>query len=120
MQKNNFKPNKLLGQNFLRDEKILNKIVATANLTAKDNVLEVGPGLGVLTRELAKYAGHVVAVEKDKDLAEILRQQLTEEKIENVEIVEGDVLKFVNRKSLFLNHPYKVVANIPYYLTSHL
>ena len=93
-EKKNIYPNKLMGQNFLRDKNVLNKIVAAANLTTKDNVLEIGPGLGVLTRELAKRAGRVVAVEKDRKSAQKLKEQLAEEKVENVEIVEGDILKF--------------------------
>ncbi|KKT26917.1 MAG: Ribosomal RNA small subunit methyltransferase A, partial [Parcubacteria group bacterium GW2011_GWA2_43_9b] len=72
-EKKNIYPNKLMGQNFLRDKNVLNKIVAAANLTTKDNVLEIGPGLGVLTRELAKRAGRVVAVEKDRKSAQKLK-----------------------------------------------
>jgi len=133
-ERKNIYPNKLMGQNFLRDKKVLNKIIAAANLTTKDNVLEIGPGLGVLTRELAKRASRVVAVEKDKALAKLLTKQLTEEQISNVEIIEDDILSFLRKQesrpwipgqarddkpSLLTNYK-KVVANIPYYLTSHL
>lgn len=113
------KPNKLLGQHFLRDKNVLAKIIEAANLTKNDSVLEVGPGLGVLTRELAKNAGQVIAIEKDKTLAEILTRQLADEQIDNVKIVPDDILK-INFSSLFDSLDYKVVANIPYYLTSHL
>ena len=149
LEKQAVRPNKLLGQIFLRDRNVLNKIIAAANLTARDRVLEVGPGLGVLTKELAKHAGRVIAVEKDKTLAELLTKQLAEEKIDNVEVVKDDVLSFLPRichsreggnpvrgklqqesrawipgqalddNPLSLTS-YKVVANIPYYLTSHL
>jgi len=116
---NVIKPNKLLGQHFLRDKNVLEKIIEAASLTKDDSVLEVGPGLGVLTRELAKHAGQVVAVEKDKALAEILAKQLINEKIGNVKIIADDILK-INFSALFDSLDYKVVANIPYYLTSHL
>ena len=122
------KPNKLMGQNFLRDKNVLNKIIATANLTKDDCVLEVGPGLGVLTRELAKYAGQVIAVEKDKNLAIQLKEEFKNNK--NAEIIEDDILEFLKTsaqdgsasggKNYKLQTTYKVVANIPYYLTSHL
>jgi 16S rRNA (adenine1518-N6/adenine1519-N6)-dimethyltransferase len=114
------KPNKLLGQHFLHDKNVLARIIEAANLTKDDIVLEVGPGLGVLTRELAKHAGRVVAVEKDRSLAEILTGQLAEEKIDNVEIVANDILEFLKTTNHQLTTNYKVVANIPYYLTSHL
>ena len=107
-----------MGQSFLRDKNVLAKIILAAELKTGDRVLEVGPGLGVLTEELAKHADCVIAVEKDKNLAAQLKGKFAGN--ENVEIIEGDILKIINHKSLFLNHSYKVVANIPYYLTSHL
>ncbi len=119
------KPNKLLGQNFLRDRSALAKIIKTADLKAGERVLEVGPGLGALTEELAKHAGRVVAVEKDKNLAKLLQEKFAA--APNVKIVSDDILKildlgidhlFKNLKLKIKN--YKVVANIPYYLTSHL
>ncbi len=118
MQKNNLKPNKLLGQNFLRDKNILRKMIAAAQLTKNDVVLEVGPGEGTLTEELARAAGRVLAVEKDKALAAQLKIKFQNHK--NVEIIENDILEFINHNPCFANHRYKVVANIPYYLTSHL
>jgi len=126
MREYDLKPNKLLGQNFLIDKKTLDKIVAAAELNKEDTVLEVGPGLGILTEELAKHAGRVMAVEKDKKMAKIVKSVLDNKKIENVEIVEGDILKIGDLKF----YPeycrgakignYKVVANIPYYLTARL
>jgi 16S rRNA (adenine1518-N6/adenine1519-N6)-dimethyltransferase len=111
-------PIKRLGQNFLIDKNALRKIVEAASLSKDDVVLEVGPGIGNLTIELAKRAKKVIAVEKDKRMVEILKERLKEEKIENVEIVNEDILKFL--PSFKPKTPYKVVANIPYYLTSRL
>lgn len=111
------RPNKRLGQNFLINEKILARIAETADLSKQDTVLEIGAGLGGLTRELAERAGQVVALEKDAALIPILKGNL---KIYgNVQVEKGDILKqppdwWRQFKS------YKVVANIPYYLTSHL
>jgi len=116
---NKIKPNKLLGQHFLHDKNVLNKIIETANLTQNDIILEIGPGLGVLTRALAQRVAQVVAVEKDQALAGLLAKQLIDEKIDNVKIVIDDILK-INFPDLFSSEDYKVVANIPYYLTSHL
>jgi len=106
------KPNKRLGQNFLIDKSALNKIISAADLSEKDIVLEIGPGTGILTRELLKTAQKVVAVEKDKKMAEILRDNFKEYK--NLEVINKDILKIddLNIKE------YKLVANIPYYITS--
>jgi len=111
-------PIKRLGQNFLIDKNVLKKIVDAAELSKKDVVLEVGPGIGNLTIELAKRAKKVIAVEKDKRMVEILKERLKEERIENVETFNEDILKFL--PSFKPKTSYKVVANIPYYLTSRL
>jgi 16S rRNA (adenine1518-N6/adenine1519-N6)-dimethyltransferase len=111
-------PSKRLGQSFLIDKKVLKKIVEVADLSKNDSVLEVGPGIGNLTSELAKRVKKVIAVEKDEKMVEILKERLKEERIENVEIVNEDILKFL--PSFKLRRSYKVVANIPYYLTSRL
>jgi 16S rRNA (adenine1518-N6/adenine1519-N6)-dimethyltransferase len=105
-------PSKRLGQNFLTDKNILQKIIASADIKKTDIILEVGPGTGILTAELAQKAKRVIAIEKDKKMIEILGQSLKDFK--NVEIINQDILKFnIDKK-------YKVVANIPYYLTSAL
>lgn len=104
-----------MGQNFLTDKSVLAKIIAAAGLKPTDTVLEIGPGKGVLTRELAKQAGRIVAVEKDWRLAALLQEDF--KNTENIEIVQTDILKFL--KSWPVKN-YKVVANIPYYLTSRL
>jgi 16S rRNA (adenine1518-N6/adenine1519-N6)-dimethyltransferase len=107
------RPNKGLGQHFLIDRASLETIMAAAEPTGDDTVLEIGPGLGVMTRPLAERVGKVIAVETDPILVELLRRDAPD----NLEVVEADVLKFD-----FTSLPvgYKVVANIPYYLTSRL
>ncbi len=108
----NLKPNKLLGQNFLVDLGILQKIALSADISKNDTVLEVGPGLGILTQTLAKKAKRVIAVEKDPQIAKILKESVRG--LKNIEVVEGDILKF----HLRVPQNYKVVANLPYYITS--
>lgn len=105
---------KSLGQHWLRDQKILAQICDYAKLTPGDSVLEIGPGLGDLTRVLVERAGKVIAVEKDERLSVRLSNELPSE---NLEVKSGDILKFDFTK---LPKDYKVVANIPYYLTSNL
>lgn len=129
MEKYSIAPKKLFGQNFLISEGILDKIVKSANLTKEDIVLEVGPGLGALTLKLAPLVKQVIAVEKDRTLVNILREQIKDRGINNVQITEEDIMKFLISNFQFLNKyqipnfqisNYKVVANIPYYLTSAL
>ena len=114
------RPNKRLGQNFLVNRGIIEKIIAASALTSGDTVLEIGPGHGALTFALAQKAGNVIAVEKDTQLAELLRAKLSEQNIGNVEIIEEDILAFLSTASSLLPPRYFVVANIPYYLTSAL
>jgi 16S rRNA (adenine1518-N6/adenine1519-N6)-dimethyltransferase len=116
----NIKPAKGLGQNFLINKRIAEKIIKTADLKSEDIVLEIGPGIGNLTQELAKAAKKIISVEKDGKMVEILKKTLKDYK--NVEIVSGDVLKFEIWK-LFRNlkleiRNFKVVANLPYYIAS--
>jgi len=115
-------PKKSLGQNFLTDQRTLERIVEAAELGPEDIVLEIGPGLGALTRLLAAGAGRVVAVELDQRLVEVLRQTATAKAdLPNVEIIHGDILK-LNPADLVERHmaslQYKVIANLPYYITS--
>lgn len=105
---------KALGQHFLIDKNILKKIIEAANLKKGDVVLEIGPGIGILTKELAQRVKKVVAVEIDKKIVGILREML--KGIKNVEIIEGDILRI---KNLRIKN-YKIVANIPYQITSPL
>ena len=109
-------PSKGLGQNFLIDKNVLKKIIDSADIKSDDIILEVGPGIGTLTCELAKKAKKVIAIEKDEKMCKILKETLTDYK--NVEIINADILK-LNPKPYAL-YPYKLVANIPYYLTSPL
>jgi 16S rRNA (adenine1518-N6/adenine1519-N6)-dimethyltransferase len=105
---------KSLGQNFISDDNILARIAAAADLKPDDNVLEIGPGLGSLTHHLARAAGRVVAVELDDRLLPILALEMGG--YDNVELVHGDILE-QEPAQWFGPHPYKVVANVPYYIT---
>ena len=110
---------KSLGQHFLIDKRVLHRIVSAAELTSEDTVIEVGPGLGILTKELARRVKRVIAVEADSNLASALR-----EVVANINIISADILK--TDPALLLasagvedaSPSYKVVANIPYYITS--
>ena len=113
-----------MGQNFLIDRGALKKIVEAGELTRDDIIVEVGPGFGVLTFELAEKVKKVIAVEKDKTLAKILKERLLENKISNVLVIEGDILKMdiselIGNYSLQTTH-YKLIGNIPYYITAPL
>ncbi len=108
-------PKKGLGQHFLADQVALGRIVAAADLTPADTVLEIGPGLGTLTGLLAEQAGRVVAVELDDRLAAVLAERLSGQ--DNVEIRPGNILRISDFASL-VGPSYKVVANLPYYITS--
>jgi 16S rRNA (adenine1518-N6/adenine1519-N6)-dimethyltransferase len=103
------KPLKSLGQNFLVNKAVLQQIIKAADLRKDDIVLEIGPGTGVLTKELGKKVSKVICVEKDQRMVAMLRSL----DLKNIEIIEGDILKACLPKL-----KYKVVANIPYYLTS--
>jgi len=108
----NIKPSKHLGQNFLIDRNIVKKVIKAANLKSTDIILEIGPGLGALTKELVKKVKQVIACEKDPKMCEILKKTLKDFK--NIEIINQDILKY---NFQFLKN-YKVVANLPYYITS--
>lgn len=111
------RPRKSLGQNFLVDSTALEKIAASANIQPDSDVLEVGPGLGSLTRYLAASARSVVAVELDSHLLPALTEVL--KPWSNVRIVNGDILE-IDPDSLMTEEGYLVIANIPYYITSAL
>lgn len=115
LMKYNISPRKSLGQNFLVSENILQKIVQAAGVDSRSTVLEIGPGLGSLTRALAASAGRVTAVELDQNLVAVLENEFNE--AQNVTIVHGDILQ-VSLEELNLSSGYLVVANIPYYITS--
>jgi 16S rRNA (adenine1518-N6/adenine1519-N6)-dimethyltransferase len=112
-------PKKSLGQNFISDPGILAQIAAAAELSSHDLVVEVGAGVGSLTRILAEQAGQVVAVELDRQLVEILREQLAD--LSNVEVLHGDILQFPASplpRFPLVHLGYKVVGNLPYNITS--
>ena len=119
IQKHGFMFQKKFGQNFLIDTRVLEKIVAAAGVTKDDCVLEIGPGIGTLTQYLAEAAGHVIAVEIDRNLIPILGETLAEH--ENVTVVNQDILKTDIKGLADAYHggrPLKVVANLPYYITT--
>jgi len=115
LRKYNLTAKKGLGQNFLLDSSALQKVIAAAEIPPQASVLEIGPGLGSLTRYLARAARHVVAVELDANLIPALQEVLVGEN--NVTIVHGDILK-QDIAALVNDLGYLVVANIPYYITS--
>lgn len=119
IQKYDFVFQKKFGQNFLIDTNILDKIIGSANLTKDDFVLEIGPGIGTMTQYLAEAAREVVAVEIDKALIPILEDTLSD--YDNITILNEDILKVdINKLALEKNdgRPIKVVANLPYYITT--
>lgn len=111
------RPRKSLSQNFLTDPDALDAIVDAAELAPGDRVVEVGPGLGVLTRRLLAAGASVLAVELDARLADYLRRELAD--VERFELIEADALD-LHPRELFPGEPFKVVANIPYHITSPL
>ena len=119
VKKHGFKFTKSLGQNFLIDDNIIDKIVDGAGAGPGDKIIEVGPGIGTLTRELASRADKLMAVEIDRNLIPILADTLGDYK--NVKIVNEDIIKADIRGLIDENldgGPVKLVANLPYYITT--
>ena len=119
LQKYNFSFQKKFGQNFLIDTHVLDKIIQSANITEDDMVLEIGPGIGTMTQYLAQAAGKVIAVEIDKNLIPILEDTLSD--YDNVTVINEDILKVDIAKLAEEKNggrPIKVVANLPYYITT--
>ncbi len=116
LSKSGIKPQKYLGQNFLTDETVLDRMIDAAAVSASDEVLEIGPGLGVLTLALVKKAKRVVSVEKDKSFKGLLTTRL--EEVGNAQVLYMDALDF--KPELASLGKYKVVANVPYYITAPL
>ena len=112
LQENGIILNKNLGQNYLIDDFKRKKIIEFAKLTKEDTVLEIGPGIGTLTIELAKKAGKVIAIEQDTTIFNILKKRLEKEQIDNVELINGDAVK--------VDFPEfnKIVSNLPYQISS--
>ena len=119
IKKHNFSIQKKYGQNFLIDEHVLNKIIAAAEFSKDDYVIEIGPGIGTMTECMAPECKHVTAIEIDKELIPILSETLSG--FDNVDIINEDVLKVDLNKLIAErndNKPVKVVANLPYYITT--
>ena len=115
LRSHGLRPDKRLGQNFLQDDSALQKIVAVAQIAETDTVLEIGSGLGSLTRYLAIAAKQVIAVELDETFLPILKSVLKQ--WNNIRIVQGDILKLEINEIIKVEN-FSVVANIPYYITS--
>lgn len=121
LRKHHLKLNRDLGQHFLHDDGLLDKIARSADITKNDLVVEIGTGAGTLTKHIAKFAGKVITIEVDKRLIPVAQEYLHEYK--NIDIVNDDALK-MDLKALVEKYPQyksrKVVANLPYYITSPL
>lgn len=119
-----FSAKKSLGQNFLHDNNIIRKMIISSNVNSNDVILEIGPGLGTITEALAKTSKRVIAIEADKRIGHWLAESFKERGIKNVDIIVDDAIEQIKneRSELWKSLPksYKVVANIPYYLTSYI
>lgn len=121
MNKKGFQKKKSLGQNFLKNRPTLKLMVSAGHISPGDTVLEIGPGKGSLTRILLEKEANVIAVEKDRELIPILKEEFSKEIITgSFALIEGDILE-IETKTIFPKKiPYKIVANIPYYITGAL
>lgn len=116
-----FKSKKSLGQNFLMHARIAERIALVANIASSDTVLEIGPGTGMLTCELLKLAGKVIAIEADRELFEKLKTDFAAEIAnDRLELIHADIRNYPLNTTTVLNRGYQVVANIPYYLTGEI
>jgi len=116
LKKYQARPSKKLGQNFLIDKNVVKKFIRACNLKSKDIVLEIGPGIGTLTQEIAKKVKRVIAVEKDPKMVKVMKETLKD--FENIDIVQKDILKFkVPKSKIQMTNLYKAVGNLPFYLT---
>ncbi|XOB42025.1 MAG: 16S rRNA (adenine(1518)-N(6)/adenine(1519)-N(6))-dimethyltransferase RsmA [Candidatus Nealsonbacteria bacterium] len=118
LKERRIQPSKRLGQNFLIDKAVIKKIIKEARLKTKDIVLEIGPGIGTLTQDLSKEAKKLITVEKDLKMYDILKELLECWNVKNVELVKEDILKFNPLTYKLKAKSYKVVANLPFYLTA--
>ena len=119
VQKHNFKFSKSLGQNFLIDTNVIDRILEGARVQEGDYVIEVGPGIGTLTKEMGRTAEKVVAIEIDKTLIPILEETLAD--FPNIEVINQDILKVDVQelvKAKLNGGPVKLIANLPYYITT--
>lgn len=110
---NKFTPKKRLGQHFLINQGIINKIIEIAELKKNDRILEIGPGQGQLTFQMAKIVKKIKAIEKDPELIKLIKEKTAAQKIKNIEILNADALKIDPQKY----RDYKLIANLPYYIS---
>ena len=116
--KGDFKKKKSLGQNFLKSRHVLKSMIEAGQVSPGDTVLEIGPGKGSLTKILLEYGAHVIAVEKDRELIPILKEEFAVELSSGALVLhEEDILDTDIWNILPVNTPYKIIANIPYYVT---
>lgn len=109
---------KSLGQNFLKSQPALQMMIEAGDVQTTDTILEIGPGKGALTAKLLEKAGHVIAIEKDRDLVDLLKEKFqTEIKNKKLEIIDGDCLEFDPKAYKLKQGSYKLIANIPYNIT---
>lgn len=109
---------KSLGQHFLTSASALAAIIEAGEITHEDTVVEIGPGKGILTRELLTHAGKVIAIEKDEELLGLLSEKFREARAsKHLMLISADILKWKTASAFSRNVPYKIVANIPYYIT---
>jgi len=116
LKKYGIRPLKSLGQNFLVNERVFDRIIRAAELSSNDIILEIGPGIGNLTLRLGERVKKVIAIEKDKKMYEVLKKMLENQNVKNIKVIEQDALKL--DFSQYIQKPYKLVANLPYYITS--
>lgn len=117
--RHNFKLSKSLGQNFLTDKNIIDEIIESSGISSNDLVIEIGPGIGVLTREALEAAGRVIAIEIDQRLIPILEETLSE--YDNFEVINADILKTDLKSIVEANRGYdavRIIGNLPYYITT--
>jgi len=114
-----FNKQKRLGQIFLKDQSLIKKIIQAGKIRPQDQILEIGPGKGILTQALVETRANIIAIEKDSELVEFLKNKFKNQS--NLKIIQGDIRDFLkNTKPQTLDTDYKVIGNIPYYLTSYL
>ena len=114
-----FRPNKRLGQHFLKDPNIIHKIINRAGFDPSDHILEIGAGLGALTLPLAESVRHISAIEKDTRLTQLLGKRLTRDGIRNVTLINADILKFdFNKLQTLPGEKVQVIGNLPYNISS--
>ncbi|MCX5854063.1 MAG: rRNA adenine dimethyltransferase family protein, partial [Deltaproteobacteria bacterium] len=120
LESRGIRPLKRLGQSFLGDRNIISKIISILDILCDDVVIEIGAGVGIMTEEIARYAGRVIAIEVDPYMVKILRERLKD--YLNVEIVHADILAFdfSSVKHSLTNKKVKVIGNIPYYISSQI